>query len=386
MVNILILMSDTGGGHRAAAEALIEAFGQVPSGRCQAEMVDFIVQCTPFPINRVGRLYRPSVNYAAPLWGWMYYVTDHPRRMTAILRLLIPLASRKLTALLRQRAPDLVVSVHPLANHLTIQALTDLASPIPFVTVVTDLVTAHTSWFSPDVDLCVVPSHGARRRALRAGVPEEKLRVVGLPVSTRFLEHRTDDKGELRRKLGLEEDRRTVLLVGGGEGMGRLGDIARAIASSGLDLQLMVVAGRNEALRRRLASTVWSVPTFVYGFVTNMPELMAAADVIVTKAGPGTVTEALTCGLPIILSGFVPGQEVGNVQFVVEGGAGLLAETPENIVAALRELLRPGNDALGRMSANARCLARPTAALDVARLILELALGSTAEGAKRTNT
>ncbi len=377
-MNILILMSDTGGGHRAAAEALIEALEQLAPGRCQAEMVDFIARCTPFPLNRVGRLYRPWVNYAARLWSWMYYLSDRPRLMKALLKLLIPLlARRKLVALLHRRSPDLVVSVHPLANHLAIQALAPLDRRIPVITVVTDLVTAHTTWFSPDVDLCIVPSEGAFQYARRAGMPREKLRVVGLPVSTRFLEQR-GDKGELRRTLGLDEDRWSVLLVGGGEGMGRLGDIARGITSSGLDLQLMVIAGRNEALRRRLASARWPVPTHVYGFVTNMPELMAAADLIVTKAGPGTVTEALTCGLPVILSGFVPGQEEGNVQFVVEGGAGLLAETPEKIVAALRELLRPGNDALDHMAANACRLARPTAGLDVARLILDMAPDSSA--------
>ena len=152
--------------------------------------------------------------------------------------------------------------------------------------------------------------------------------------------------------------------------MGRVYEMARAVAEAGFPLQLAVVAGRNEGLRRRLEATTWEVPTRVYGFVTYMAELMAAADLIVTKAGPGTISEALVVGRPILISGFVPGQEEGNVRYVVEGGAGLLADTPQKLAVALGELLAPGSDALARMSAHARLLARPDAALEIARRIL----------------
>jgi 1,2-diacylglycerol 3-beta-galactosyltransferase len=154
--------------------------------------------------------------------------------------------------------------------------------------------------------------------------------------------------------------------------MGRLYELARAVAGARLPVQLVVIAGRNERLQRRLEATRWEVPVVVKGFVTDMPEWMAAADCIVTKAGPGTISEALVMGLPILLHGYVPGQEDGNVQFVIKNGAGLLTRTPDALVEALRELSRPGNPDLPRMAASAWRLARPDAAMEIARLILGL--------------
>jgi 1,2-diacylglycerol 3-beta-galactosyltransferase len=157
-----------------------------------------------------------------------------------------------------------------------------------------------------------------------------------------------------------------VLLVGGGEGMGKLRPIAQAISDAQLPVQLVVIAGRNEKLRRDLEARPWKIPVKVNDFVTNMPEWMRAADVIVTKAGPGTVIEAVATGLPILLSGYVHGQENGNVAFVEQNGLGVLRESPRAIVAQLREWLTPGNSALAEMQARARALAHPHAAQDIA--------------------
>ncbi|HID87295.1 MAG TPA: galactosyldiacylglycerol synthase, partial [Anaerolineae bacterium] len=211
---ILVLMSETGGGHRSAAEALAEAVEHLRPGQVQVELLDFIALCAPFPLNRAARLYRPTVHYAAPLWSWLWYASDDPRRMALFLRILIPLARGKLVALLRQKKPDGIVSVHPLANHLAVQAVQELGQPLPVITVVTDLVSTHASWFCPDVDLCIVPSQGARERALRAGISPQKVRGVGLPVGRRFREMRWGRR-EAREILGLRRDLPTVLLVGG---------------------------------------------------------------------------------------------------------------------------------------------------------------------------
>jgi len=167
-----------------------------------------------------------------------------------------------------------------------------------------------------------------------------------------------------------------VLLVGGGDGLGPLFDTARALDAAlpidGPPPQLVVVTGRNAALRERLRAQPWRLPVRVEGFVNNMPEWMAAADVLVTKAGPGTITEGLLSGLPLVLIGKVPGQEDGNVDFVVGNGVGAWEPRPERAAGALRVWLEPGNPALPLMSAKARQLASPDAAADIAADILEL--------------
>jgi 1,2-diacylglycerol 3-beta-galactosyltransferase len=364
-------MSDTGGGHRSAAEAIAEGLEHIRPGEFDVQLLDFIADCTPFPLNRAGRLYRPAVDYSGPLWGWFWRVNDGHRRMAILLKLFTPWARSILVQVLRRTMPQAVVSVHSLSNHLAVQAVRKLGKPIPVVTLVTDLVRAYASWFCPDVTLCIVPSDAVRQKALACGLSPQKIEVVGLPVSLKFAQE-LGGKSERKEKLGLKPDLPALLLVGGGEGMGKVFPIARAIAEVRLPVQLLVVAGRNRSLRRRLKSTNWDIPTTVFGFVDNMPELMSASDVIITKAGPATISEAIACGLPIILSGAIPYQEDLNVAYVVENGVGQLAKEPGEIINLLREWLQPGNGELTRTVRKARRLARPETTLQVARLIADL--------------
>jgi 1,2-diacylglycerol 3-beta-galactosyltransferase len=368
---VLILTSDTGGGHRSAAEAIAEGLEHIRPGEFDVQLLDFIADGTPCPLNRAGRLYRTAVDYGGPLWGWFWRMNDGHRRMAILLKLFTPWARSRLTQLLRRMTPQAIVSVHSLSNHLAAQAVRGLDRPIPVITLVTDLVQAHASWFCSDIALCIVPSDVVRQKALACGLSPQQVKVVGLPVSLKFGQD-SGGESELKEKLGLKPDLPALLVVGGGEGMGKVFPIARAIAEARLPAQLLVVAGRNGSLRRRLGSVDWEIPTTVFGFVDNMPALMAASDVIVTKAGPATISEAIACGLPIIISGAIPYQEDLNVAYVVENGVGQLAEDPRKIVNILREWLQPGNGDLARMARNAYRLARPETTLEVARLIADL--------------
>jgi 1,2-diacylglycerol 3-beta-galactosyltransferase len=368
---VLILMSDTGGGHRSAAEAIGEGLEHVRPDEFNVQLLDFIADCIPFPLNRAGRLYRPAVDYSGPLWGWFWRTNDGHRRMAIFLKFFTPWARSTLTQVLRRTMPQAVVSVHPLSNHLAVQAVRRLGRPIPVITLVTDLVRAYASWFCPGVDLCIVPSDAVRQKALACGLPPEKIKVVGLPVGLKFGQE-LGGKSKWKEKLGLNLDLPVLLLAGGGEGMGKVFPIARAIAEARLPVQLLAVAGRNGPLRRRLERVAWEVPTAVFGFVNNMPELLAASDIIITKAGPATISEAIACGLPIIISGAVPYQEDLNAAYVVENGVGQVADDPKEIVSLLRGWLQPGNGELSQMARNAHRLARPETTLEVARLIADL--------------
>jgi 1,2-diacylglycerol 3-beta-galactosyltransferase len=369
--NILILTSDTGGGHRSAAEAIAEGLEHVKPGEFEVQLFDFIADGTPFPLNRVGRLYRPAVDYGGPLWGWFWRVNDGHRRMAILLKLFTPWARSRLTQQLRQTMPRAIVSVHPLSNHLAVQAVRRLNRPISVITLVTDLRRAYASWFCPGVELCIVPSDTVRQKALACGLSPQQVKVVGLPVSLKFGQE-SGGKSKWKEKLGLKPDLPALLLVGGGEGMGKLFLIARAIAEAHLPAQLLVVAGRNKSLRRRLESVAWEIPTAVFGFVDNMPELMAASDAIITKAGPATISEAIACGLPIIVSGAIPYQEDLNAVYVVENGVGQLAEKPGEVVNLLQEWLQSGNEEPSQIVGNARSLARPETTLEIARFIADL--------------
>jgi 1,2-diacylglycerol 3-beta-galactosyltransferase len=232
------------------------------------------------------------------------------------------------------------------------------------------MVTTHALWYDQRADLILVPTAAARQRALEYSMPAHKVRVVGQPVAARCCTP-AGDKAVLRQKLGWELDKTIILLVGGGEGMGPLGKTARAIATSGLDLALAIVTGRNQRLKEHLESLDWPVPAHIYGFTHEMPDFMRAADVLVTKAGPGTIAEALNAGLPIILYAKLPGQEDGNVTFVVDEHLGIWAPSPERVIDVLTRWVH-SPDVRERYADNCRRAARPEAARQIARAIGEV--------------
>ena len=283
--------------------------------------------------------------------------------------MLWPYVRQSLDRLVAEHPCNLIVSVHQLINNPV--SLIAARYHIPFVTVVTDLVSTHAAWYCNRAELVIVPTLAAQRRGLETGLRPEQMRLVGLPVAERFRQA-TDDRFVLRERLGWRQDLPVVVLVGGGEGMGPLGDMARAINQASLPMQMVIVAGRNQALHTQLEHYHWDIPVKVYGFVRDMPDFMRAANILITKAGPGTISEAFIAGLPMILYSKIPGQEDGNVDYVVNEKAGIWAPESRMVVAALRNWLEHP-DQLRRASEIALRLARPDAARQIARLLVEKA-------------
>jgi 1,2-diacylglycerol 3-beta-galactosyltransferase len=276
----------------------------------------------------------PYMVLAPDLWGASFKVTDGRVRARAITSTMWPVAARTARSIIRNHPCDLVVSVHPLAVSLILKALGK--NRPPFITVVTDMVTTHALWYDQRSDVILVPTEAARNKAIQYGMDPETVKVVGQPIAQKYCTP-IGDKNAIREKLGWQKEPFTVLMVGGGDGMGPLGQTARAVADSGLDISLKIVTGRNERLKKSLEKNIWKVPTTIYGFTKDMPDLMRASDVLITKAGPGTIAEAMTASLPIILYAKLPGQEDGNVTFTVEEGAGVWAPTPNKTVQTLME-------------------------------------------------
>lgn len=364
--HIVFYFSDTGGGHRSAAEAIIEAVNIEYKDQVTIEMVDFFKSYAPPPFNHAADMY-PYMVKAPSLWGASFHATDGRTQARVITTTMWPIARHAARTLVRSHPADLIITVHPFANTFALKALGN--NRPPFITVVTDLVTTHALWFDRRADRILVPTETARQRALKYNMPAEKIQVVGLPVADRYCKP-MGRKSTLRKKLGWPVDKPIVLLVGGGEGMGPLGKTAREIDASGLDVAQVIVCGRNQKLKASLEAEKWGNPTLIYGFTRDMPDFMRASDFIVTKAGPGTIAEALNAELPIILYSKLPGQEDGNVTFVQEEGAGVWAPTPMEVVRALtRWISRPVERQ--QVVENCRRAGRPEAAHTIATIIGE---------------
>ncbi|MEA2646644.1 MAG: hypothetical protein QOE92_1727 [Chloroflexota bacterium] len=366
---ILFLFSDQGAGHRASATAVARAMDLEYPDRFDIQLLDpFVSGSHPF-LRWVVYRYNWLIKHMPRTYGLVFHGTDNRAMMRTALRIFGRQFRPGIRENLSREQPRGVVSFHPLTNHLVVEAIEKLRLDVPFITVITDMSDFHRFWMSKKADLVVVPSPEARRYCVRKGLDARKLHVVGLPVDPRFTGPlHGAAKRALRERLGMD-DRPTVLLVAGGEGAGRLGAQAKAIDAADLGLQLLVVCGRNERLRARLAEREYRGTVRVFGFVENMPELMQASDAIVTKAGPGTIAEALISGLPIFLTYFVPGQEEGNVHFVLEQGVGYYTRRVSRLVKLLRESFVEDHETFERMQGHAEKVGRPGAAAEIADLI-----------------
>ncbi|CAL5225228.1 g8016 [Coccomyxa viridis] len=342
---VMVLMSDTGGGHRASAEALQAGFEQLYGNDFQVDYVDVWTNHTPYPFNQLPKTYSFMVRNSL-MWRIGYY-GQQPRFIHVPTQTVSSLfVSKQVAEAFDQYQPDLVVSVHPLMQLVPLRVLRQQArrgkrKPVPFATVVTDLTTCHNTWFHPLVDRCFVPTLYCKRSAMKNGLKEEQITVHGLPIRPAFSRNLAS-KQQLRKRLGLDQKLPIVLLVGGGEGMGAIEKTLEALDERvGGACQVVAICGRNKALIERLSNRSFSggLRVKVRGFVTNMAEWMTACDTIITKAGPGTIAEALICGLPIILNGFIPCQEEGNVPFVVDNKVGLFERKPAAIAAILQRWL-----------------------------------------------
>lgn len=364
--SILILSSDTGGGHRSAAQAISQAIERLDGHR--VETVDALAQGR-FPVSLSPALYALMTLHTPALWAWAFHLTNAPWRTKFLLFLLNLFTEKNLREILRKKSPEVVVSVHPLINRATAKALENLGSKAPFIVVGTELINIHRAWACPQADCHLMPTRQAKEALLRYGIPEEKVKLIGPPVKPAFSEEKRN-RAELKMNLGLDPARPTVLLLGGGEGTGKIYDFALALA--GLEIQLIIVTGRNQKLKARLDKVHFGFPTRIYGFVEEMPALMRACDLIVTRAGSITISEALVCNLPIIFTGALPGQEEGNIEWVVGEGAGRVARTPSHLKAVLGELLKD-REALTGMSEKAARLVNPRAIWEIAEFIISAA-------------
>ena len=343
---ILLLISDTGGGHRSAANAITAALDQIrlgPAGeplRIEHRIEDVASHCS-FPLSQLGPAYSAALRFAPPIYGALYHATNGKKRFRNVVRFCEPLYRARLRGLFLSYRPDVIVSVHPLLNHAALRARADAGlMHVPVITVITDLGRVHEGWLVPEVDAVVVPAREVYNRARERGVPKERIFQLGHPVHPKF-EDVSETKQQIRLALHLPADKTVALLMAGGEGGGKLLPTTLALAKSKLPLHLVVVTGRNAALRLKLEELARSLPTpmTVLGYCDNVPELMRAADLLVTKAGPGTIAEASMAEVPVVVYDFIPGQERGNLDYVRTNGIGVVALTTADVVRSVRRIV-----------------------------------------------
>ncbi len=362
--HVLILTADAGFGHRSAANAIAEALHETHGTECVYEIVNVLDdERTPQVLRDSQTDYDRIARDMPDVYKFAYEATDANTPAGIMDRGLQVMLYNAMRRVLADKQPDVIISTYPLYQ-APLGAVFSLTKKfIPLVTVVTDLVTVHQIWFSPYPDLTIVPTEAVRDLAVAAKIPAEQSEVIGIPVHPR-LSQETRAKATIRAELGWEPDLTTLLIVGSKRSSLYV-DVAHVLNHSGLPVQLIVATGGDEERYDVLQKAEWHRPAHVYNFVKNMPTMMRAADAIVCKAGGLTTTESLACGLPLMLTDVIPGQETGNAEYVVNGGAGEMIDEPLQALETVCHWLLHDGQLLKERSANATKLGRPRAAYDI---------------------
>jgi processive 1,2-diacylglycerol beta-glucosyltransferase len=302
------------------------------------------------------------------------YIYDRAERATAVGPFRTwahQFTAGNLRPLLERERPDLVVCTHAFPCGAMAEYKRQFADAPPVVGIVTDFA-VHAFWIHQNIDGYVVANDDIADRMIARGVARERVVAAGIPVRDEFAAP-AEPALRLRERLGLPLDRRVVLLMGGGLGIGPLERMMRALQDVKLPISAAVIAGRNKRMERRVLAAAEGVgyPVRAMRFVDNVYDYMHAADVLVTKPGGLTAAEALVANVPMVLCKPLPGQEERNARILCEAGAAVRTRTVADLAATVTAVLTAGSRR-ERMIAAARRLARPNAAAEAASLIVRL--------------
>jgi processive 1,2-diacylglycerol beta-glucosyltransferase len=365
---VLILSASYGAGHNQVSRALKEGINALKPA-AQVDIVDFF-QFVSEPINKLTQtLYVQSVRRLPAGYGLFYKQTGHIPHDSALQRQLNQLGKDKLLDYLDQHPADLIICTFPTPAGVLSELKYEGLVNVPVHVVITDYV-VHSQWIHPHIDRYYVADPSVSEGLESRGIDPGKITVTGIPIRGEFAEPLSRD--DARSSLDLHGEMPVVLVMAGAFSMlGGLPEIVRVLAKLDAPHQTIVIAGHNKKLEKRLESITKDAPypVRVLGFVEDIKSYMKASDLLISKTGGITVSEALACGLPLVAFNVIPGQEASNCKFLLKNGAARYARDNAHLASVLKRLLSD-DAARVRMANAARSLARPNAAGDVAAAVL----------------
>ena len=341
---ILVIYETAGGGHQAAARAIDGAVAQMYPGEFEIVLMPVRAATDSQRVSHLMDVYNHLLKIK-PSYSNMGMRVMNNLNVEKVVVPLMPKVIKNLEKTFRDVKPDMIISVFGVVNYSAVQLLKKMGwyGKVPYVIWCTDLTKYFLrNWAVPDADLTIALHPQAKEQLVEYGVPDHKIRVLsGLPVNKSFLTKRS--KFEARQELGLDPTKFTVLISMGGVAVGATYVFTRQLAQSGEQLQVIAVCGRNERLKVRMEklATKVDIPVKVFGFTDQMPLLMDASDLVISKPGPGTIAEAIAKELPMLIdaSHEPMAQEKGNLEMVVRQQLGLKIEKSTPLVDQVRKLM-----------------------------------------------
>jgi len=365
---VLLMYITSNSGHYRASLAIENALKTLSPGIATMNINGF-AYTNPIFEKLINRTYMSVIRNKPEVWEYLY---DNPKVLKSVqgLRNAIHKSnSKKLKVLIENEfRPDAVVCTQAFPCGMVADYKKYLGLDLPLFGVLTDHA-PHSYWIFDNVDYYIVPSEASRSHFIKNGVGEARIKTFGIPINPRFGVRQ--DKEDICRRAGFDSRKRTVLIMGGSQGIGPVEKMVDALEHTPLDFQILAICGINKKLQNILSKKEkrYKKKMFVYGLVENVDELMEISDVIITKPGGLTTSEALAKNLPMIIIHPIPGQETKNTEFLLQQGVALRAEDEDDISVLVQELFS-NSVKLDEMRKKAELIKKPNSAMDTARLIL----------------
>lgn len=367
MKKVLILYIFERSGHHLAALAIEKAIKEL-EGSWKVLTVNSLGYTNPRLDQVIQRSYLSLLHNTPGVWDHLYDNPGVARKIARVKEFINRLNSSKLEKLLDSFSPDAVICTQAFPCGVVAAYKEKRRKSLPLMGVITDYI-AHRYWLYDEVNFYAVPHETTRRDLAGKGIEERKIRITGIPIDPKF--GRRQDRNRIVEKVNLNQNLPTVLIMGGGQGLGPLEEIVCSLDVLTLPFQMIIITGLNKGLRKDLEKRASKItkPIHILGYVDNVEELMEISDIIVTKPGGLTTAEALVKGLAIVIANCLPGQEERNSQFLVSEGAAIKADEGREVAAIVGELLS-NPQRLFSLQAKARELSGPNASSEIAKITL----------------
>lgn len=393
---VLIMSASTGGGHNRAARAIKEEltnklFDGVP---IQCEIIDSLKLVNNTMDKIISNGYEKSAIYTPKAYGSVYRLSE-----TSLIsknefkdNLITSFMAKKFKKLLRDTQPDLIIGTHPFpmialstlkknsSTHVDYSVLIDpfhkyegntICVP-PMISVLTDYTT-HSTWIQNEIDYYVVGHEYVKELLVYEGVDSDKVKAFGIPVEKSFLSHR--DRETVLSELGFSPDKLTVLVMGGSFGAGNIKETLEELLEIDREFQILVITGKNENLKEKIDKKLVSYHNGkmvkVLGYTDKMNDILASIDVLISKPGGLTTTEALLKDVPMIVPYYIPGQEEENLDFLSNCGAALRT-TKKYSLSILLKVLIDDPSRLDMLKKNIKSIRKFNSAQNIANLAFDI--------------
>ena len=340
---ILILSATFGDGHKQVAKAISEAV-EYTLPNASPIILDIMEWIHPYLYPVSLFVYKRGIKRFPQVYSYFYKKTRVKNSFSTKLNSLFTFGLQTMLEVIQRIKPRVVVSTYPFAAGIISKLKEQGLINIPAVTIITDY-TDHSYWIHPYTDLYIVGSNQVRDRLISLGIEDDKIKNTGIPVRQKFIE--SQPRELLLEKYGMSSNKFTVLIMGGGDGfIGKGRSTFRALESVSQTLQLIIVCGRNKKLKKQLELELkdYKHDVLLLGFCENIQELMAISDLMITKPGGVTTSEALAMGLPLLIYHPLPGQEEDNAEFLWKSGLAFLAKTENDLILKIESILNDSRD------------------------------------------